>query len=88
MNRTWIEAAMVRAIKTVAQTAVAMIGSSMTGILDVDWVTVLSTAALAGIVSLLTSMAGLPEVTDVEELLNEEDYEYDDSEEDYEEEAK
>ena len=88
MNRTWIDAAVIRALKTVAQTIVAMVGSSMTGILDVDWVTVLSTAALAGILSLLTSMAGLPEVTDVEEMLNEEDYEYDDSEEDYEEEAQ
>ncbi len=57
----WAKAAGVRAIKTVAQTAVATIGSS--AVLDeVNWVMVASAAALAGVLSLLTSVAGLPEV--------------------------
>lgn len=50
-----------RAVKTIAQTAVAMIPAAVT-ITAVDWMTVTGTAALAGIVSLLTSVAGLPEV--------------------------
>jgi hypothetical protein len=57
----WIKAAGIRAIKTVAQTAVATIGT--TAVLgDVNWVFVGSSSALAGIVSLLTSVAGLPEL--------------------------
>lgn len=61
----WIKAAGIRAIKTIAQTAVAMIPVGVT-IADVGWVTVLSTAALAGVVSLLTSVAGLPELAEPE----------------------
>ena len=64
MNKTlkkWIKCAGVRAIKTVAQTAVASIGTSM-AIGDVNWIYVGSTSLLAGILSILTSMAGLPEV--------------------------
>lgn len=59
--KQWWKAAGVRAIKTVAQTAIALIPAAVT-ITAVDWVTVVSTAALAGIVSLLTSITGLPEV--------------------------
>lgn len=59
--KAWIKAAGVRAIKTVAQTAVATIGTSAV-IGDVNWVMVASAAVLAGILSLLTSVAGLPEV--------------------------
>ena len=59
--KSWIKAAGVRAIKTVAQTAVAMIGSSAV-LGEVNWGMVASAAALAGILSLLTSVAGLPEV--------------------------
>ena len=58
----WIKAAGIRAIKTVAQTAVALIGTNAIGITEVDWIGVASGAALAGIVSLLTSLAGIPEV--------------------------
>ena len=59
---TWIKAAAVRAVKTVAQTAVAMIGTSMV-MSDVNWLMVGSASLLAGVLSLLTSVAGLPEVT-------------------------
>lgn len=58
---TWIKAAGVRAIKTVAQTAVSTIGTSA-AIGEVNWVLVGSASALAGLLSLLTSVAGLPEV--------------------------
>ena len=59
--KTWFKAAGIRAIKTVAQTAVAAIGTSA-ALGDVNWVAVGSTALLAGVLSLLTSVAGLPEV--------------------------
>ena len=62
----WAKAAGVRALKTVAQTAVALIGTNAIGITEVNWVGVASGAALAGVVSLLTSLAGIPEV-EVEE---------------------
>lgn len=57
----WLKAAGIRAIKTVAQTAVATIGTSAV-LGDVNWIFVCSSSALAGIVSLLTSVAGLPEL--------------------------
>ena len=61
MNKLWIKAAGIRALKTVAQTAVSMITIGQ-AVIDVNWVNVLSISAVAGVVSLLTSIAGLPEV--------------------------
>ena len=58
----WVKAALVRAVKTVAQTAVGMLSGEALGIMEADWMAVASVAAMAGIVSLLTSVAGLPEV--------------------------
>ena len=60
-TKKWVKSAAVRAAKTIAQTAVAMIPVSLT-IQSVDWVTIIGTSALAGVVSVLTSVAGLPEV--------------------------
>jgi len=62
----WGKCALVRAIKTVAQTMVATIGTSM-AMEDVNWILVFSSSLLAGILSILTSLAGLPEV-DAKEL--------------------
>lgn len=67
--KQWLKAAGVRAVKTVAQTAVATIGASAV-ISEVDWIIVVSAAMLAGVVSLLTSIAGLPEVPAEEEEKN------------------
>lgn len=61
LNIAWLKAAGIRAIKTVAQTAVATIGTAA-AIGDVDWGVVASASILAGILSLLTSVAGLPEL--------------------------
>lgn len=59
----FIKAASIRAIRTMAQTAVALIGTNAIGVTEVNWMGVASGAALAGIVSILTSVAtGLPEV--------------------------
>lgn len=64
--KNWIKAAGVRALKTCAQTAVATIGTSAV-LGDVNWVMVASASVLAGILSILTSIAGLPELKEGEE---------------------
>ena len=61
MNKKWIKAAGVRAVKTMAQTAIATIGAAAV-LSAVEWTVVVSATVLAGILSLLTSVAGLPEV--------------------------
>lgn len=66
MNRVWLKAAAVRAVKTMAQTAVATIGAAAV-LSAVQWQVVLSASVLAGVLSMLTSVAGLPEVGDSHE---------------------
>ena len=61
MTKKWLKAAAIRAAKTMAQTAIATIGTTAL-ITEVNWLVVLSASALAGVLSLLTSLAGLPEV--------------------------
>ena len=59
---TWGKAALVRAVKTAAQTAAATIGTTLV-VSEINWVLVLSAAGISGLLSILTSLAGLPEVT-------------------------
>jgi len=68
--KDWFEAAAVRAVKTAAQTAIALIGTNAVGVTDVDWLAVGSAALLACAVSLLTSMGGLPEVDNGTDVLS------------------
>lgn len=68
--KTWLRAAGIRAIKTVAQTFVATIGTAVV-MSQVDWKMVLSASVLAGILSLATSLAGIPEVSDDEDSTEE-----------------
>ncbi len=60
--KRWLKAALIRAVKTVAETALAVIGTNAAGITDVDWLGVLSACALSGVLALLTCLKGLPEV--------------------------
>ena len=59
--KKWLKAAAIRSVKTMAQTTLALIGTSAL-LSQVEWITVLSAAALSGLLSILTSVAGLPEV--------------------------
>lgn len=61
MSREWAKAAGIRALKTVAQTALSMITIGQ-AVMDVDWINVLSVSVVAGVISILTSLVGLPEV--------------------------
>ena len=65
-TKKWLKAALVRAVRTTAQTAIAMIGTTAVTIGDVSWLMVLCAAGLSGILSLLTCMAGLPEIREFE----------------------
>ena len=58
----WLKAAGVRTVKTMAETALALIGTNTIGITEVDWVGVLSACALSGVITVLTCIKGLPEL--------------------------
>ncbi len=62
--KAWAIAACIRAIKTAAQTAVSLIGTGAVGFTDLDWLQIASVSGVAAVVSLLTSVGGLPEVAD------------------------
>lgn len=66
--KLWLKAALVRAVKTFAQTAVVLAGSDIVGFTDLDWVFILSASGCSAVLSVLTSLAGLPEVKFEEEL--------------------
>lgn len=61
-TKKWLRAAGIRTVKTMAETAIALIGTNTMGITDVDWLGVLSACALSGVVTILTCIKGLPEV--------------------------
>lgn len=60
--KKWAIAALIRAIKTFAQTAVALIGTGAVGFTELDWLQIVSVAGVSAVVSILTSVAGIPEV--------------------------
>lgn len=60
--KKWLKAAGIRSVKTVAETALAVIGTNSVGITDVDWLGLLSACLLSGIITLLTCIKGLPEI--------------------------
>lgn len=60
--KDWLKAAAIRAVRTFAQTAVALIGTEMVGFTDLDWIHIASVSGVAAVLSILTSVAGLPEV--------------------------
>lgn len=70
--KSWIKSACIRALKTFAQTFLATIGTGAAVLGDVNWIMVLSSAALAAVLSIATSLAGLPEVKAVEPVVVEE----------------
>ena len=62
-TKNWLKAAGIRTVKTMAETAIALIGTNTIGITEVDWLGVLSACALSGVVTILTCNKGLPEVS-------------------------
>lgn len=66
--RVWVRAALIRAVKTMAQAAIGVLGTGAIGLMQADWMNVLSVALMGGVLSLLTSIAGIPEVDDGESL--------------------
>lgn len=88
MNKEFWIASLIRAIRTICQTAVATIGTAMV-VTEVDWVYVVSASALAGLLSILTSIAtGLPEVDICHEMTEEEAFDLIDNNEEIEEELE
>lgn len=71
--KRWIVAAGIRAIKTFCQGCVALIGADYINIMDIEWVTILGTAATMALLSLLTSIAGLPELKSIETQIREDE---------------
>lgn len=67
MAKLWLKAAGIRAVKTMAQSALAVIGTGTIGLMQVDWVNLVSITLMAGVCSMLTSVAGLPEVEEDQE---------------------
>ena len=63
-TRVWVRAALIRALKTMAQAAIGVLGTGAIGLMQADWANVLSIALMGGVLSLLTSIAGIPEVDD------------------------
>lgn len=63
-TRVWVRAALIRALKTMAQAAIGVLGTGAVGLMQADWMNVLSVALMGGVLSLLTSIAGIPEVDD------------------------
>ena len=63
-TRVWVRAALIRALKTMAQAAIGVLGTGAIGLMQADWMNVLSVALMGGVLSLLTSIAGIPEVDD------------------------
>ena len=58
----WVKAAAIRTVKTIAETAIALIGTNTMGITEINWLGLLSACALSGVVTILTCVTGLPEV--------------------------
>ena len=69
-TRVWVRAALIRALKTMAQAAIGVLGTGAIGLMQADWANVLSIALMGGVLSLLTSIAGIPEVDDGSSLAN------------------
>ena len=67
-TRVWVRAALIRALKTMAQAAIGVLGTGAIGLMQADWANVLSIALMGGVLSVLTSIAGIPEVDDGESL--------------------
>lgn len=61
-TKNWLKAAGIRTVKTMAETAIALIGTNAAGITDVDWLGVLSAVALSGVLTILSCIKGLPEL--------------------------
>ena len=84
MTKEWFKAALIRALKTFAQAMVAQIGAGSIGIVQFDWIGALSVSAMAAVLSLFTSIAGLPEVElqetlySLDNVINEEEEEDED----------